>query len=46
MVTTLNDDLAEVAVRSGAHAGALAELRRTLGVPLRARRIGRSNSTN
>ena len=40
VVTSLDGDLAEVAVRSDAHAGALAELRRALGVPVRARRIG------
>jgi general secretion pathway protein E len=40
VVTSLDDDRAEVAVRGDAHAGALAELRRALGVPLRARRIG------
>lgn len=39
VVTALNDDLAEVAMRSDATSGTLAELRRTLGVPLRARRI-------
>jgi len=39
VVTTLSDDAAEVAVRSDANSGALAELRRMLGVPLRARRI-------
>jgi len=39
VVTAMRDDLAEVAVRDGAQAGALAELRRALGVPLRARRI-------
>jgi len=39
-VTALRDGLAEVAVRDGARAGALAELRRALGVPLRARRVG------
>jgi len=39
VVTALRDGLAEVAVRDGARAGALAELRRALGVPLRARRI-------
>ena len=39
VVTSLDDSLAEVAVRSDAHAGALAELRRALGVPLHARRI-------
>jgi len=40
LVTALDDGLAQVAVRSGAHAGALAEVRRALGVPLHARRIG------
>ena len=40
VVTSLDGDLAEVAVRSGAHPGALAEVRRALGVPVRARRIG------
>ncbi|MGH8731153.1 MAG: type II secretion system ATPase GspE [Burkholderiales bacterium] len=40
VVTSLDGSLAEVAVRSDAHAGALAELRRALGVPVRARRIG------
>src|SRR6266436_3364847 len=40
VVTSLDGGLAEVAVRSDAHAGALAELRRALGVPVRARRIG------
>ncbi|HVR82649.1 MAG TPA: type II secretion system ATPase GspE [Luteimonas sp.] len=40
VLTSLDDGLAEVAVRSDAHAGALAELRRALGVPVRARRIG------
>lgn len=40
VVTSCSDDQAEVAVRSHAHAGAIAELRRALGVPLRARRIG------
>lgn len=39
VVTALNGELAEVAVRSDAPSGALAELRRTLGVPLHARRI-------
>jgi general secretion pathway protein E len=39
VVTALGDGLAEVAVRSGANAGALAEVRRALGVPLHARRI-------
>lgn len=40
VVTSLDNGLAEVAVRNGAHAGSLAELRRVLGVPLHARRIG------
>ncbi|MBI5908397.1 MAG: type II secretion system ATPase GspE [Betaproteobacteria bacterium] len=40
VVTALDEGLAQVAVRSGAHAGALAEVRRALGVPLQARRIG------
>src|SRR3954470_15430307 len=39
VVTAMDADIAEVAVRSDAHAGALAELRRALGVPLNARRI-------
>jgi len=39
VVTSWEDDLAQVAVRDDAHAGALAELRRALGVPVRARRI-------
>ena len=39
VVTSMDESLAEVAVRDDAHAGALAELRRTLGVPVRARRI-------
>ena len=39
VVTRLHDEHAEVAVRNGAQAGALAELRRMLGVPLRARRV-------
>ena len=39
VVTSMDDDLAEVAVRSDARAGALAEVRRALGVPLHARRI-------
>jgi len=38
-VTAVADGLAEVAVRDNAHSGALAELRRVLGVPLQARRI-------
>ena len=40
VVTALNDGLAQVAVRNGAHVGALAEVRRALGVPLQTRRIG------
>src|ERR1700730_18441764 len=40
VVTALDGDVAQVAVRSDAHAGALAELRRALGVPLSTRRIG------
>ena len=39
VVTSLSESFAEVAVRSDAQAGALAELRRALGVPLRARRV-------
>jgi general secretion pathway protein E len=39
VVTALSADVAEVAVRTGAPAGGLAELRRALGVPLRARRV-------
>jgi general secretion pathway protein E len=39
VVTSWEGDVAEVAVRDDAHAGALAELRRALGVPVRARRI-------
>ena len=38
-VTGFDNGVAEVAVREGASAGSLAELRRTLGVPMRARRI-------
>jgi general secretion pathway protein E len=40
VVTSLGGGFAEVAVRSGAQAGGLTELRRALGVPLRARRVG------
>ena len=40
VVTSLNNDVANVALRSGAHSGALTEVRRALGVPLRARRVG------
>jgi general secretion pathway protein E len=40
VVTSLNGNFGEVAVRSDAQARALAELRRALGVPLRARRVG------
>jgi general secretion pathway protein E len=39
VVTGLADGAAEVAVRHGASADALAELRRTLGVPVRARQV-------
>src|SRR6267378_2943481 len=39
VVTALDGGGAEVAVRSDAHSGALAEVRRMLGVPLRARRV-------
>jgi len=39
-VTALAGGSAEVAVRAGAHAGALAEVRRAVGVPLRARQLG------
>jgi len=35
-----SDGVAEVAVRESAQAGALAEVRRALGVPLRAKRLG------
>ncbi|MDD2915230.1 MAG: type II secretion system ATPase GspE [Gallionella sp.] len=42
VVTILSDDSAEVAVRSDVNSGALAELRRMLGVPLRPRRIDNS----
>lgn len=38
-VTSITSDCAEVVVRGEVQAGALAELRRVLGVPLRARRI-------
>ena len=36
VVTALADGIAEVAVRAGAHSGALAEVRRAMGVPLHA----------
>jgi len=39
-VMQLGSEAAEVAVREGARPGALAELRRALGVPLRARQVG------
>jgi general secretion pathway protein E len=39
VVTSLKTDMADIAVRPGAKAGALAELRRALGVPLKARRV-------
>jgi general secretion pathway protein E len=40
VVTSLSADVAAIAVRGDAPAGALSELRRALGVPLRARRVG------
>jgi general secretion pathway protein E len=40
VVTAVDNGLAQVAVRNGAHVGALAEVRRALGVPLQTRRIG------
>ncbi|MCK9285113.1 MAG: type II secretion system ATPase GspE [Rhodocyclaceae bacterium] len=40
VVTALTEASAEVAVRAGAHAGAIVEVRRALGVPLHARQIG------
>jgi general secretion pathway protein E len=40
VLTALDDNLAEVAVRRDAHSGVLAELRRKLGVPLHASRLG------
>jgi general secretion pathway protein E len=39
VVTTVSDGVAHVAVRNGAHASALAEVRRALGLPLQARRL-------
>ena len=39
VVTSMEGDLAHVAVREDARAGALAELRRALGVPVNARRL-------
>jgi len=39
VVTELADGLAHVAVRTGAHMGAIAEVRRTLGMPLQAKRL-------
>ena len=39
VVRSLGAGSAEVAVREGAHAGALAELRRSLGVPLHVRQV-------
>ncbi|MDH3438687.1 MAG: type II secretion system protein GspE, partial [Betaproteobacteria bacterium] len=39
VVTDLADGLAHVVVRNGAHMGALAEVRRTLGMPLQAKRL-------
>ena len=41
-MTAFENGVAEIAVRDDAQPGALAELRRTLGVPLRTRRIGAS----
>ena len=40
VVTSLGTDLAEVAVRTDAPASAIAEVRRVLGMPVQARRIG------
>jgi general secretion pathway protein E len=40
VVTAQNGGLADVAVRADALSGALTEVRRALGVPLRARRVG------
>jgi general secretion pathway protein E len=40
VVTSMDDHHAEVSVRSDAHPAALAELRRMLGVPVSARRVG------
>ena len=40
VLTSMEGGFAAVALRSDAHSGALAELRRALGVPVRARRIG------
>ena len=40
VVGAVNAGAADVAVREGAAAGALAELRRALGMPLRARSVG------
>jgi general secretion pathway protein E len=39
LVSSLTSEVADVAVRKGAHSASLAELRRNLGVPLRARRV-------
>jgi len=39
VVTNAADGVAQVAVRNGAQAGALAEVRRVLGMPLQARRL-------
>jgi general secretion pathway protein E len=39
-MTAFDNGVAEIAMREDAHPGALAELRRTLGVPLRTRRMG------
>jgi len=40
VVTSVGTDLAEVAVRTDAPPGAIIELRRVLGVPVQARRVG------
>jgi general secretion pathway protein E len=40
IVTALGEDSAEVAIRNDARPQALAEVRRALGLPLRARRVG------
>ena len=40
VVTALEDGMAQVTVRNGAPVGALAEVRRALGVPLQTKRIG------
>ncbi len=40
VVTALADGTAQAAVRAGAHASALAEVRRAVGVPVNARQVG------